>query len=284
MILVSLDQDQFSILPVIMRKDVNWTVIYEFIFDRLRAVRQDMVIQRLDVVTCIRILNPIVKFHIYAAERMRDKSLKEYVPKFNDQHLVECIKQLLVMYDNRDFELTEEYSTDSDKLVEVPVDKNRIEIEALYILLYLGNFTSITRGLSLPSKYRESSDIKKALNISRAWYLKNYVRVCREISQLSGLFLMAALNNLQVIRRDTWAIMSAGYKSKNLTFPGEKLQSILLYKNMSKVAEDCNTFGIKLNGGNIHFDKIICNHGKVANPEKLINDIELSDLLPDIII
>lgn len=52
-----------------MRSDVDWAKIYDFVFDRLRAIRQDMVIQRIDVHMSIQLYEPIVRFYVYAAER-----------------------------------------------------------------------------------------------------------------------------------------------------------------------------------------------------------------------
>lgn len=59
----------FFLFSVATHADINWAMIYEFIFDRLRAIRQDIVIQRLDVSMSIELYEPIVKFHIYAGER-----------------------------------------------------------------------------------------------------------------------------------------------------------------------------------------------------------------------
>lgn len=84
---------------------------------------------------------------------MCERSLTEYVPKFNSEHLLECIKQLLVLYDERDAR-----DVDDDALCQsiegLSVTDKRSEMEALYILLYLGDTTALTRALSLPAKYR----------------------------------------------------------------------------------------------------------------------------------
>ena len=56
-----------SIIP---RKDVPWHHVYEFVFDRLRAVRQDMVIQRISGNEAIWILESCVRFLIYAGYRL----------------------------------------------------------------------------------------------------------------------------------------------------------------------------------------------------------------------
>jgi hypothetical protein len=48
---------------------MEWCIVYDFVFDRLRAVRQDLVIQGLGSVDSIKVLEPIVRFHCYAGYR-----------------------------------------------------------------------------------------------------------------------------------------------------------------------------------------------------------------------
>jgi len=48
---------------------MDWCVVYDFVFDRLRAVRQDLVIQGLSSADSIMVLEPIVRFHSYAGYR-----------------------------------------------------------------------------------------------------------------------------------------------------------------------------------------------------------------------
>lgn len=43
---------------------------YDFIFDRLRAVRQEIVIQDLDEITIIRLIEPIIMFLAYSLYRL----------------------------------------------------------------------------------------------------------------------------------------------------------------------------------------------------------------------
>ena len=53
-----------------MRKDYPWSFLYEYVFDRLRAVRQDMVIQNIEGQDAIQILQIAVRFYIYAGYRL----------------------------------------------------------------------------------------------------------------------------------------------------------------------------------------------------------------------
>lgn len=50
-------------------------------------------------------------------------------------------------------------------------------------------------------------------------------------------------------------IMSSGYNSKIFTFPGLKLQQILLYKEIDKIRIDCELFGLVFTNQNILFQK-----------------------------
>jgi len=49
--------------------DRDWAVIYEFVFDRLRAVRQDMVIQSLANLDTVYILEECVRFYLTSMDR-----------------------------------------------------------------------------------------------------------------------------------------------------------------------------------------------------------------------
>ncbi|KAF7993652.1 hypothetical protein HCN44_010247 [Aphidius gifuensis] len=267
---------RYLLSTVVTRTDVKWSRIYEFVFDRIRAIRQDIVIQMLDIPTSIRLFEPIVKFYIYSNERLCEKSLNEFVPKFNNEHLLECIKQLLVMYDEY-----EQYNVDKSSME----NNCRTTIEVLYILLHLGDQVALRRGLNLPKKYREEPYIKKALKISLACHVKNYARVCREIRKLPSLFSIAAIRNLQYIRRDTFEIMSCSYNSQKQTFSAYKLKEILLYEDLGNLKRDCDLFGFNFNNGNVAFENKKFNRNILnAHPEQHIPDETLHSFLPAILL
>lgn len=275
---------RYLFTKIATRVDYDWAFIYDFIFDRLRAIRQDIVIQRIDPLDTIRILEPIVRFHVYAAQRLCTHSISTFDPKINSQHLLECLKQLLVCYDECN-KMKSNYCNIDDELRNLYLEDNRSQMEAIYLLINLGDSTSLTRGLNLPKKYKESEEVKLAMKISLAAYLKNYVRTCRLINKLSPLLKYAALCNLRKIRRDVLKVMSVGFNSKSLTFPATKLQEILLYRNISQIKTDCELFGLILINENIKFEKDkFKNADKMANPEMLFNQKKLHQLLPEILL
>ncbi|XP_012271424.1 SAC3 domain-containing protein 1 isoform X2 [Orussus abietinus] len=275
---------RFLFKQVLTRSDINWVVLYDFTFDRLRAVRQDIIIQRIDTRMSISLFEPIVRFYIYSEQRLCERDIKEFDPVINNKHLLECIKHLLALYDEQEIRERQSYSDICKELDNWSITDNRTEMETIYILLHLGNPTAISRGLELPSIYR-SKMVKTALKISLAWYLRNYARACRMIRSLPPLLTCAALCNLRQIRRTSLQIMSSGFNSKNLTFPGLKLQELLLYNDVSKLKADCELFGLNFTNENVQFEKSKFKEDvSLATPEAFFNARELHKLLPEILL
>ena len=72
--------------------------MYSFVFDRLRGVKQDMIIQRVSGSNCVAILERTVRFLIYASYRLCGEPLRLYDPQINDTHLQENLSWLLDCY------------------------------------------------------------------------------------------------------------------------------------------------------------------------------------------
>ena len=72
--------------------------MYGFVFDRLRGVKQDMIIQRVSGLDCVTILEWTVRFLIYASYRLCGEPLRLYDPRINDTHLQENLSWLLDCY------------------------------------------------------------------------------------------------------------------------------------------------------------------------------------------
>ncbi|XP_077274925.1 SAC3 domain-containing protein 1 [Temnothorax americanus] len=282
---VLLSTVRYLFTKIITRTDLDWASIYDFVFDRLRSIRQDAVIQRVDITTSILLLEPIVRFHIYAAQRLCERAISEFDAKINSKHLLECIKQLLVLYDQRSrgdaTDSTEVYK-DLEKLT---LNDSRSEMEAIYILLHIGDREALERALTLSSDLKKSSAIRLATRISLAWYLRNYVCVRRLVKQLPPILACAFFCNLQSFKRNVLQIMSCGYNSTVLTFPGLKLQELLFYKDISKIQADCKLFDLTFTNENVLFQKTKFNEQvSLASPEMYYASATLHKFMPKILL
>ncbi|CAK9830493.1 Germinal-center associated nuclear protein [Anthophora retusa] len=272
---VLLSTIRYLFTKIATRTDVNWIVVYDFIFDRLRSIRQDIAIQRINTPISIQLFEPIVRFLVYSAQRLCERNMSEFNGKINHQHLVECITHLLILYDESD-------SSELDGAMEkMRLNNDRHQMEALYILLNMGNTEALTRALQLPLDIKRSPDVQLSMKISFAWYLKNYAHACSLIPQLSPILVCAAMTNIQKLRRTALKIMSSGYNSKVFTFPGLKLQELLLYKDIDKVRADCMLFGLAFTDQNILFQKAnFKDQVQLAYPEMYYTHHFLHNLLP----
>ncbi|XP_011054142.1 PREDICTED: germinal-center associated nuclear protein isoform X1 [Acromyrmex echinatior] len=281
---VLLSTVRYLFTKIITRTDLNWVLIYDFVFDRLRSVRQDAVIQRVDIVSSIFLLEPIIRFHIYAAQRLCERDITEFNAKINNKHLFECIKQLLVLYDQQNENVTDNIAVHKD-FEKLALSNNRSEMEAIYILLHIGDCEALTRAFSLSSDLKKSPAIQLATKISLAWYLRNYVYVHHLVKQLPPILACAFFCNLQSFRRNVLQIMSSGYNSRILMFPGLKLQELLFYKDISKIQADCNLFGLTFTNDNILFKKSQFNEQiLLANPEMYYTSTTLHKFMPKILL
>lgn len=65
------------LLQDICFKDDDWMFVCDFVFDRLKAVRQDVVIQRIEGLRCIEILEGSIRFLVYSMYKLTC-TLKDY--------------------------------------------------------------------------------------------------------------------------------------------------------------------------------------------------------------
>lgn len=181
----------------------SWTDTYHFVWDRLWAVRQDMTIQGLNGGECIEILEQAVRFYVYSAFRCFEEDVNAFDPHINSQHLQECLKRLLVQY---------QQST-------VYQCVNRPEMEAIYILHNLGSFDALAHALTLPKEIRNHSLVKISLDTSLAHRKGNFIRVLMNYKALRPLLACALHSHLELIRRTALQVMTVAFSSQNCKFP-----------------------------------------------------------------
>jgi SAC3 domain-containing protein 1 len=186
----------YLLCDVIATKKLPWHSVYDFITDRLMAVRQDMVVQNISKAESITILQPIVRFHAYAAYKLCHESVANFDPTLNNSHLQECLKRLLHFYDGcNNYLYTDINPTCNDYIVET-----RPEFEALYIIFNLGNDEPLRRVLSIPDKCKTEL-VKNALKLSLCYRCGNFTRLCRLIKNLPPLLRATASLHLPQVRR-----------------------------------------------------------------------------------
>lgn len=171
---------------IFLDKRKPYYFMYDFVFDRLRCVRQEMVIQNLSTTMTVKLLEPIIMFLGYSRYRLAGENVHNFDPKICEQHLQECLKKILVCYDN---------------LSESKYSENRHVIEGLYQIFNLGSVEALTRGVTLPKVIKRESVVKLSLKIAINHWQKNYFGTLKLIQDLPPILFAVASLKLNHIRR-----------------------------------------------------------------------------------
>jgi len=88
----------YLIDQIVPRHQEPWAEIYDYVFDRLRSVRQDMTIQQINGHVAVTILEKSLRFLLCATYWLREEPIQVFDPKMNDVHVQECFSWLLAKY------------------------------------------------------------------------------------------------------------------------------------------------------------------------------------------
>ncbi|KAL1022982.1 hypothetical protein UPYG_G00035020 [Umbra pygmaea] len=212
-----------------------WTDVYDFVFDRLRSVRQDMIIQRVSGTDCVAILERTVRFLIYASYRLCGEPLRIYNPVINDTHLQESMSWLLDCYKGGQH-------------------PNQDQFQALSLLYNLGSGRATQHTMELPERIRSSSAVQLALSVSRAFMERNPVRLLRLARRLDFLQSCALHRHLQACRTDLLLLYSHGHNCKNCRFPVHNLAHLLALDTQLTI-QLCQAHGVNIQGDFVVFSK-----------------------------
>ncbi|XP_060889140.1 SAC3 domain-containing protein 1 [Labrus mixtus] len=206
-----------------------WTEVYSFVFDRLRGVKQDMIIQRVSGVDCVAILERTVRFLIYSSYQLCGEPLRLYDPRINDMHLQENLSWLLDCYKTG-----------------TGLNPNQEEFQALGLLYNLGSARVAQHIMELPERLRSSPAISLALSINQAFLERNPVRLLRLSQRLNFLQSCALHRHLVTCRRDLLLIYSHGHSSRNCRFPLDRMAQLLSLET-SLTNQLCQVYGVEVN-------------------------------------
>ena len=234
---------------------LNWTT-YHFVFDRLRAIRQDMIVQKCDlmepgfdddVIVHIHILQICVKFHLlanYILGKDDDPSNKhssisnQFDQHINFTHLLECLKMILNYYEMRFPRACDSHSNPTNEYLIThknmkTENKTIIDMISVYILLNIGSYHSYKWGLELDDKVKCNKSVSRALKMHRLYVERNYAALFKEAKNLSLIHLLAFYWSLPHIFNEMLSVMNTAYSSKNCKFPFKHFMKIISNEEMN---------------------------------------------------
>ncbi|KAI8126212.1 SAC3 domain-containing protein 1 [Lucilia cuprina] len=234
---------EYLLKDIILDKRKPFNLVYDFIFDRLRAIRQEMVMQNYNAKQTIKLLQPMIMFLSYSRYKLCEEAVDNFDPKICEQHLQECLKRALVCYD--------EISLDDLKLIDI---YNRAFLEALYQIFNLGSVDALKRCLTLPQEIRTHSLFALVFKISLSYLQGNYYRVLTGLQTLPHILCAIGCLKLPTLRRNLYEIFANAYSSKQLSVPVDFVQRLTAHANVNELLEDCKYYNIKILDDKLHLN------------------------------
>ncbi|XP_050432574.1 SAC3 domain-containing protein 1 isoform X2 [Adelges cooleyi] len=234
------DTITYLLKEVLPCTEVPFNVIYDFIDDRLNAVRQDATIQQVSDQIWVKILPPIVRFHAYAAYRCYNYDVNEFDPFLNLKHFHECIFKLLkIMLE------------DSNK----PIVDEKVcsEIVSLMVVTNLGNHDFLQQALPFITKKCDliRKSIMLSLNISNGYF----GQLAKQYKEFPTLHQCVIAVQLPGLRRQFLEEISVAYNSKNNNLPILFLKESLLHDDDQQILKECTHYGLKINDNKVEATK-----------------------------
>lgn len=93
---------RYLLTNVCCQKDISWAVVYQFVCDRLQAIRQDLCVQGVRNSMALQIYQAAVRFYIYSHYRTCEYELKDFDPFLNMKQLVETLTLVMSLYQELD--------------------------------------------------------------------------------------------------------------------------------------------------------------------------------------
>lgn len=248
----------FLIHRILLDPQKPFNFRYDFIFDRCRAIRQEIVMQSFSSEKTLLLLEPIVMFLCLSLYRLSGSKLSVFDPKICLQHLQECLLKCLTCYEEID-----------RKNQQVASTGRRETIEAIYLMLNVEHSNVLQRALQLHESIKSTFVVNEAIKICLNYHRKNFHRILRQLRELPHLICAVAALKLPHFRAEILYAFSIAYNSKSLSVPIDFLQRSLIYDETEFLLRDLRDLGIHNDSDGENPKKVVFSRTKF-NSSKLI--------------
>lgn len=221
----------YLIAEVVPKSDVPWNVVYDFVFDRLRAVRQELVIQQIAGPPKITMIEKMVLFHVYAAYKMSTVEFRLFDPVINRQHLDECLNVLMNLYDIDQEERAEMHRRKglrgSSPRIRELYRKRRGLFEAIFILHNLSKEAALQRAATIPNGVKETKAFNDAFECGLNYGRQNYYAVLSHIPLMYPFLAMAISQHIPLLHLNYLRVLNYACSSSQLSVPFKYLAKVL---------------------------------------------------------
>ncbi|CAL4173814.1 unnamed protein product, partial [Meganyctiphanes norvegica] len=206
-----------NILPRVDNDDEDLKVWYGYLWDRTRAIRNDLMTQGLIDSVAVHIMERCCRFHIYCAVKFCDAPVSAMDPKMNNEHL----SKSLVTLKERYFDLGEKgiyFESES-------------EFMAYDMLFNLNSGQIMDQYVLYRDDVRKSKEVQYAVEVLHAVKTKNYVKFFKLVEKAAYLQGCILHRLFPQVRKDAISIIMKAYHTQKQRIPLSKIIKILGFED-----------------------------------------------------
>ena len=208
-----------------------------FLSNRLESLRQDMTIQHLCSLRCVRVLEACARFHALSAHLLLEAGMEGPDLEMNDMKLRSILTPLLQMY--RDLRLNGVLSPHEPVFVSLSLV---LAIETGLIAYDL---------LQVPDDVIASRQVQTVLQVWQAVHCEDYARFFRLLNRAD--FLVASLLNRFVsdLREKGLQLLSSASSKQGDHVDAERLARLLCFDDVAQCADVCSRAGLQCDASRV---------------------------------
>ncbi|KAK6057557.1 WD domain, G-beta repeat protein [Cooperia oncophora] len=196
-------------------KTKQFNLVYSFVCDRFRAVRQDMILQDVTAQETLHILEAMIPFYLETNYICRTRKCDVYDWKLHTTQMEECLSRW------------------EEAMAVLPQDFGSSQILCAYILHGIPSSRALLDLYSWKS-YLDCDTFAILRDIIIAFRSNNYIRFFRRLSELpSDAIAVAAVEAVLILRLRALSIITTSYKSPGLKIPKSTLAKWLRHNDIS---------------------------------------------------
>lgn len=224
-----------NIMPTIELPEANVSQWYDFLWDRLRGIRKDIVQQQLCSVNTANIIEQCARFHILCFDRLCGEDSSIFDEKINTENLNNCLQSLIHMYD--------------DLHAQGMNCPNEPEFRAYEILLKLNRGDIIWEFQELPPHLQTASEILFALRVFSAYNSNLYSSFFKLVKETTYLNACLLQRNVSFIRSKALQSITKAFcrpQDQSFKLPLSYLKDTLKFDSDDDALEFCYAHGMTL--------------------------------------
>lgn len=263
---ILLETVNYLIRDIIPLDPMPFLEIYNFIDNRIQAIRQDITIQMIEDVNSLQIYEKCVRFYIVSSYILCEESPAKFDQHLNSKQLTICLEKVLNLH--KKFQ--------SEKMT---------EMFSIHLSLNLTHHENFYKSGSFYNMYSCDNLVNMTFKVCILWIENNFIKFFKSVKELPLILQLCFFHQFGLIREQALRILSMAFKSTSCQFPLEKLSNWLCL-SVEDTFQLCHIHKIKVENKMIFFSKKDFNVSGVVPKikkepfiESDLKSIELAELI-----